>query len=390
MNTFDIVIIGGGALGTFHAYHALQKGLSVALLEKDQQPQSATVRNYGQIIPSGLNAQWQKYGRRSLEIYKEIQAQTDITLRNNGTVYLASNDKEAQLLEEMAVINAGNQYHSSLLTADQCLDRYEGLRKDYVKSGLFFPEEATIEPRLAVHRIRAFLIEQFHLAYFPNHLAVDVHSQNGKASIKCANGTSFEATKVIVCSGSEFKLLFPERFQACDLMGVKLQMMQTGPQPSQFIKGAIMTGRSIRRYESFHECPSYQAIKSQEKSNSLDKEWDIHLSFKQALDGSVIIGNSHRSADAKDIDELGYEIEQEINAHMLAQAKEIFELQNWNIQRYWHGMYSQCKDSDLYQEDVDDHIHIVTGIGGKGITGSAGFAEENMDRIMGSLASLFF
>lgn len=389
MKTFDIVIIGGGVLGTFHAYHALQKGLSVALLEKDQQPQSATVRNSGQVIPSAMNSKWQSYGQRSLEIYKEIQAQTDITVRQNGTVYLASDDEEVQLIEEMAVINHNNQYTSELLTADQCLDRYEGLKKSYVKSGLFFPEEVTVEPRQAIHKIRTFLIEQFHLAYFPNHLAVDVHSQNGKATIRCANGATFEATKVIICSGSEFKLLFPEKFQASELLGVKTHMMQTGAQPSQFIKGSILTGQSIRQYESFQECPSFKGMRSNENPKSLDKEWGIDISFKQAVDGSVIIGNSHHYAEAKNMDDLGFDVEQEINAYLLAQAKEIFDLQNWNIQRYWHGVHSQCRESDLHVEDVDDHIHIVTGMGNKGMTGSAGFAEENMDRIMGSLALLF-
>ncbi|MDE5448610.1 FAD-dependent oxidoreductase, partial [Elizabethkingia meningoseptica] len=46
-NEFDLIVIGGGVLGTFHAYHALEKGLKVAILEKDKAPQSATTRNFG-------------------------------------------------------------------------------------------------------------------------------------------------------------------------------------------------------------------------------------------------------------------------------------------------------------------------------------------------------
>ena len=29
---FDLIVVGGGILGTFHAYHALKKGLRVALI----------------------------------------------------------------------------------------------------------------------------------------------------------------------------------------------------------------------------------------------------------------------------------------------------------------------------------------------------------------------
>ena len=66
---YDLIITGAGALGSFHAYHACKKGLKVLLLEKDLQPQEATVRNFGQVVPSGLSrGKWQNYGRRSLEI----------------------------------------------------------------------------------------------------------------------------------------------------------------------------------------------------------------------------------------------------------------------------------------------------------------------------------
>ena len=84
MKTYDVLIIGAGIMGTFHAYHALKKGLSVALFEKNHQPQGATVKNFGQVVPSGMNRKWQRIGRRSLEIYKEVQNQTDITVRTSG------------------------------------------------------------------------------------------------------------------------------------------------------------------------------------------------------------------------------------------------------------------------------------------------------------------
>ena len=34
-NRYDLIVVGGGVLGTFHAYHASQKGLKVAVLEKN-------------------------------------------------------------------------------------------------------------------------------------------------------------------------------------------------------------------------------------------------------------------------------------------------------------------------------------------------------------------
>lgn len=65
------------------------------MIEKDKAPQGATVRNFGQVVPSGMNEKWQAYGRESLEIYKEIHAGVDLSLRNQGTVYLASDRRIA-------------------------------------------------------------------------------------------------------------------------------------------------------------------------------------------------------------------------------------------------------------------------------------------------------
>ena len=41
---FDLIVVGGGIMGTFHAYHAAQRNKSVLLLEKDNFPVGATVR----------------------------------------------------------------------------------------------------------------------------------------------------------------------------------------------------------------------------------------------------------------------------------------------------------------------------------------------------------
>ena len=64
-----------------------------------------------------------KFWKESLAIYKAIQNEFDITIRQNGSVYLASNAEEVQLIEELSAINKQNEYSSTLLTK-QCLEKY--------------------------------------------------------------------------------------------------------------------------------------------------------------------------------------------------------------------------------------------------------------------------
>lgn len=381
MKKTDVLIIGGGALGTFHAFHALNAGLSVRLLEKNDQPQEATVRNFGQVVPSGMDIKWQRFGRRSLEIYKQLQATTDITVRNNGTVYIASNAEEMQLIEELRTINANEDYTSELLTAQQCLDKYPGLRADYCDGALFFPEEVTVDARQMIHRVLDILRQNENFHYHPATVAQEVQKVNGECTIQCNTGELFKAAKTIICSGAEFKLLFPDVFNDSDLEISKLQMMQTVPQPTMQVPGNILTGLSIRRYESFRACPSYASINAQEDPNAFWKKWNVHILFKQHEDGSFIIGDSHEYMDAREADKIGFDIYPQVNDYMIDEAKKIFDLEDWTMQRVWTGIYSQCKTNDLFQRTIDDDIHIVTGIGGKGMTGSAGFSEANIKDI---------
>jgi glycine/D-amino acid oxidase-like deaminating enzyme len=48
-----IVVVGGGIIGTTHAYFALKAGHEVIHLERDAGPQCASVRNFGLIWVSG-------------------------------------------------------------------------------------------------------------------------------------------------------------------------------------------------------------------------------------------------------------------------------------------------------------------------------------------------
>jgi hypothetical protein len=45
-------------------------------------------------------------------------------------------------------------------------------------------------------------------------------------------------------------------------------------------------------------------------------------------------------------------------------------------------VYAQCKTSDIFRHTIDGRIHLLTGIGGKGMTGSAGFASENIQNYL--------
>lgn len=383
MNTdFDAIVVGGGILGIAHAYALLNRGLKVALFERNDEPMDASVRNFGQIVPSGFGVEWQKYGRKSLEIYQSIQREYDITLRQQGSLYIASDVEELTLLEELATINRSNDYTSNLKTKSECLAHVPGLREEYVQGGLFFPEEVNLHPRVAIARIIQACIQKFELSYFPNTTIISVVENNNGVEVVSAKGGRYRASLALVCSGADFETLFPEVYDKSDLQLVKIQMMATVPQSTLKLPGSILTGWSIRRYESFYDCPSYKEIKSKEENSAYYKQHGIHILFKQSPDGSVVIGDSHHYADITQRSHIGFDVENEINHFIVDAAKKIIDLEDYQIQRTWIGLYSQCKNRAIFNHKIGQSIHINTGIGGKGMTASFGYADAYIDDIL--------
>jgi len=383
MHKQDLIIVGAGVLGAFHAFHALRRGLSVTLLEKDAYPIQATVRNFGQVVPSGMSGRWFDYGRRSLEWYRFIQAQTDISVRPGGTVYIASDPEEQQLLHELKRSMDAKGYPAELLGQTSCLDRWPALKPGYCREGLFFPGEVSVAPEVMIGRLHAYMQEAFpRYTYRAMTTVVDCYPSEGGVLAVTNGGERLAAAKVIVCNGGEFKLLFPELFSRSGIVVSKLQMMRTRPMPGVALSGNILTGLTIRRYESFEDCPSYASLSIPDHLREL-KAWGIHILFKQADDGSIIIGDSHEYAGAFQADDLGFSLNAYINELMLREAERIVSFDVRNLDRVWAGFYPQHPERDIVEEDLEGCIHIRTAIGGKGMTSSAGYAEESIARLLG-------
>lgn len=382
---YDLIIVGGGVLGTFSAYHALRSGKSVALIEKNKIPQEATVRNFGQIVPSGLSHEWKKYGLKSLEIYKELQSIQDFSIREFGSHYIASSDDEVTLLHELSAIDAQAGYNSKLISAYDACKHLPGLKSQYCRESLFYPDEISVDPRRMIHLVLNYLIERFQLDFFPYTIAQHFDfNQNSDCLITTNTRQEICGEQLLICNGSEFQLLFPAHYQNDETEAVKIQMLITKPQPSLRLRGNILTGLSIRRYESFRECPNYQRIKDTANLDPRISKWGIHILFKQTDSGQIIIGDSHQYVSAHDKEDLGFDTEHEINEYILELANEIFDLETSQIDSTWLGVYSQAKQKDIINKRIEGKIHILNAIGGKGMTAGPGYTYYHTQKLFGN------
>lgn len=376
----DVTVVGAGILGIAHAYHCLVAGFRVTLIEKNAYPKHATHRNFGQIVPSGMDTFWQRYGIKSLRLYKELKHKAKLPISEAGSFYVASDGEESLLIQELHQINDTNGYRSQLLSKEECLRANPSMSKDYVQMALFYPEEISVDPNLIGKALIDYMVEQMGLTYLPHHLAIAVSDVDSATIVECSNRVRIKSKKVIVCNGSDFQTLFPDLFLQSDIQKVKLQMLETVPQLIN-LHGNILTGWTIRRYEAFRQCPSFAEIASKSTQHKFKEKYGIHLLFKQSPDGSVIIGDSHEYTDLTGECQFSYDSDNNINRYLISKAQYILELDDWSIKRIWNGYYSQCKDADIYQKSIDDNIVICTAIGGKGMTASLGYAAEHVNNI---------
>jgi glycine/D-amino acid oxidase-like deaminating enzyme len=145
----------------------------------------------------------------------------------------------------------------------------------------------------------------------------------------------------------------------------------------------VLTGLSIRRYESFTQCPSWSSVKSRETEDSFWRKWGVHILFKQESDGGIILGDSHEYASARQVDDLQFDLRRDINDYFVAEGRKIFDLPSWDIEAAWYGVYCQTSHpSGIFTKTIGSNIHIVTGIGGKGMTSSAAFANHQLKEIL--------
>lgn len=380
MRRVDVIVIGAGVLGAFHAYFAAQRGLKVLLLERNALPGDASTRNFGMLLQTIVDpeSQWAGFARASAEIYRAIQREHDIAVSQRGSLYIASTDLESAVLQEFAQRFA-KHYGCLYFDSRDLLARYPVIQETYARGGLLFPEDLGLDPRAMLPRFIPYL-GALGVEYVPytDVRAIDVTGK--RCTVQGARGTSFSADHVFVCCGADTTTLFPDVFATSGLRVCKLQMMRTAPLSGFHLSHSILSGLSIRRYPAFTSCPSYPLLQAEPTDERL-AAFGIHLLIKQESDGSVVIGDSHQYASLSDANAYEERTDCEIDECILAYARSMLRLPSWEVRTLWNGYYLVHDRDPIYITTLDDRIHIVTGIGGKGMSTGPGFAQHSVETV---------
>jgi glycine/D-amino acid oxidase-like deaminating enzyme len=150
----DVVVIGGGIVGTSTAWFLARQGLNVALCEKGLVAGEQSSRNWGFIRKQGRNPREIPLMVHSLEIWEDLtdQQKKNIGFHKGGTLYLSETEKRYQAnqawLEHAKTFGLDSRFLSPVELKTLIPEMQEQKR-----GALYTPSDARAEPELATRAI---------------------------------------------------------------------------------------------------------------------------------------------------------------------------------------------------------------------------------------------
>lgn len=371
-NTKTIAIVGGGIVGLAHAYQAYLRGFKVLIFEKEERQIGASVRNFGLIWPIGqASGTPLAMALESRKIWEILAQKASFNFFPNTSLHLAYHDDEWRVLADFYEKNQDNSYQVELLTKNKVLHHSNSINPEKLKGGLWSKTEANVHPVEAVRQISAFLAHQEHIQFFPKTAINRIEGErlySGKHS--------WQADKILICTGSDFEILFPEKFERAPLQKCKLQMMRTKAESLPAKQGpTLCAGLTLRHYDAFKNCDGLKDLDARYNATApLYKQFGIHVLAVQNYLGEWVLGDTH---------EYGHTFEpfdsNRLNDLVLDYLASFFKnADQLVIKETWHGIYAKHTAGEVaHTEEVTAHTHIITGLGGAGMTLSFGLAAQH-------------
>ena len=368
----DIAIVGAGILGLAHAYLAARAGLRVVVFERNEQARGASIRNFGMIWPVGQPAgAMHQMALRSRALWLELLHAAALPYRPTGSLHVVYREDEASVAREFAEIAPAQGFECAWWNAAQVLECSPGVVAKGLMGGLWSPGELTVDPRLTIAKIPAFLTEQFPKVQF--RFSSPVRSIT-LPRVETAT-ERWEVDAAIVCSGDDFETLYPALFQASEITRCKLQMLRTAPQPDAWELGpSLAAGLTLRFYPAFEICQTLPDLKRRiaEETPEYDR-WGIHVLVSQTADGALTLGDSHEYGRALDSFD-----KTSIDRLILDYLATFFQAPRPEIVQRWHGVYAKHPTQPFVRWKPEEHVRVVTAPGGSGMTLSFGLAEQTL------------
>lgn len=359
--TCDVAIVGAGIVGLAHALAAARRGQSVVVIDRDQQANGASIRNFGFVTVTGQEqgAVWRR-ARRSRDIWAEIAGPAGIAIEQRGLLLVAQRPEARAVCEAFLATDMAEGCR--WLDAPAARARLGAVRPGQLEGALQSDIELRVESRTAIPALAAWLATAHGVTF---QRGVAVHGVE-RGQLETSAGT-VSARSIIVCPGDDLATLFPDALG--HVTRSKLQMLRLAA-PGFRLPAAIMSDLGLTRYLGYAALPEAAALRARlagEQPAQLAN--GVHLIVTQSADGSLIVGDSHHYARTPDpfasaaVDQL-----------ILDEFAAVFGAVPPVIER-WTGTYASAASHSLVTAPAD-RVRLVVITSGTGASTAFGLAEE--------------
>lgn len=364
------IVVGAGIVGLATARALSLAGYSVTVIEKSEKAIGASIRNFGMVWPIGQpDGLLLKRAMRSRQVWKDIGDSTGMWYNESGSIHLAYQTDEWQVLEELADLFQKEGRAVSLLSPATIAARYPHIQQKQLQGGLFSDTELIVDPREAIGTTAAYL---------ENYLGVNflykTQVTNVATGIVSIGDKKIQADLVWICSGQDFETLFPAVYESIPITRCKLQMMRfRSSHPGMKLGTSVCGGLSLIHYKSFAKASGLQQLEERYKEAMSEYiKHGIHVMVSQNEKAELTIGDSH---------EYGHSFEPfdsaNINELIFTYLRQMVDCTQWQLIQSWNGIYAKMKngETELCLSPAAG-VYILNGLGGAGMTLSFGLAEE--------------
>ncbi|MFI6583460.1 TIGR03364 family FAD-dependent oxidoreductase [Embleya sp. NPDC050493] len=365
-----VIVVGGGVLGTMHAWQAIDRGHEVVHIEREREARGASVRNFGLVWIGGrAGGDELDTALRARELWERIGADVPGTgFRPNGSLTVCRGAEEVAVAEAALARPDAAERGLKLLTPNEAREHNPALRGTF-DAALWCERDGAVESRVALPALRAHLAAGGRYTWLPGREVRDLLPSG--TGVRDDHGHTHEGDLVLLCTGAWLTGLVRELAPELPVRRVRLQMMQTDPLDER-LTTSVADGDSFRYYPAYAGT-ALDALKSAHPQAPVPAEHRMQLLMVQRLDGGLTIGDTHEYDEpfTFDVDSAPYE-------HLVEVAEGLLGRPLPAVRRRWAGVYAQTTDTTrvVHREQVAPATWLVTGPGGRGMTCSPAIAER--------------
>ncbi len=316
LNKSDVLIIGGGIMGTASAFFLRERGCSVTLLERDHIGRYASGVNFGNVRRQGRHLGQLELANRSYGLWKRLPQLIDDNLEfiASGHMRVCYREDEISELEAYAAAPQARELDLQIITGQALHQRFPFLGPE-VKAGSYAPHDGHANPRLAAPafaraaaRRNARIEEQTDVQR--------VEKVNDEFHVITVDGQRFTARQLLITAGAWGAKLSEQFGETVPLEPNGPQMSVTEPVP--------------------YALPTVIGVFTKIKEEV--------IYFRQIPRGNIIIGGGNRVKPDMVNRRAFFKPESLLN-QMKQMGRLLPGASNLNIIRVWSGIESYTPDS---------------------------------------------